>query len=144
MSTTFPSLTQTFEPVVLKELAVALAEIGPITPTLDPEYGNWVFRHTLYPSVEYWGETAEEVQQGYPFYLAEFIKHRLASRIHEQDEQATQGRGGRRPGAGRPMGAKGAYKTQQVRIIEPLALQLKSNQALQIKLLNWLDSQSTV
>lgn len=98
----FPKLKDTFSKAVLEELRIALAEVGTIEPWEGAECAAWVFHHPLYPTVEYSGDSKDEVMTGYPFYLAEFIKHRLANRIHPQDNQATSGRGGRRPGAGRP------------------------------------------
>src|SRR5205807_7752257 len=58
----------------------------------------------LYPSVEYSGETKEEVIKNYRYYLQDFIEERLKSNIEPHVERATKGRGGYREGAGRPKG----------------------------------------
>ena len=44
-----------------KELKIALKEIGPIIPWFDKAVNEWIFSSPLYPSVEYGGETKEEV-----------------------------------------------------------------------------------
>jgi hypothetical protein len=96
------------------ELSVALDEIGDIKPWFDKEVKAWVFEHDLYP-VRYAGETSREVIKNYPKYLEIFIDHRMRGRIDEVNEKATRGRGGIRPGAGRP---KGTFKepTKQTRL----------------------------
>jgi hypothetical protein len=88
-----------------QHLKKALKEIGEITPFFDKEVGEWIFSHPLYP-VEYGGESKEDVVENYPKYLREFIKHRLDDRLDSLVEKKTKGRGGKRPGAGRPRGTK--------------------------------------
>ena len=90
---------------VEKELKIALSEIGVIEPWYDSEVEAWLFSHPLYP-VEYAGSSAKEVVKKYPLYLKEFIKHRLQDNLDPLVEKATKGRGGCRPGAGRPRGSK--------------------------------------
>ena len=84
-------------------LVIALKEIGEIKPVFDKKCKEWVFSHELYP-VEYGGETPEEVIKNYPLYLKEFIKQRLDHNLAPFVEKKTKGRGGYRPGAGRPKG----------------------------------------
>jgi len=100
---------------VEKELAIALKEVGPIKPWLDKETNSWVFSHKLYP-VECDGETPEDVVERYPLYLKEFLKHRLEGRLAVHVEAKTHGKGGRRPGAGRP---KGTTKEPKERMYVP-------------------------
>jgi hypothetical protein len=99
-----------------KELKIALDEIGQITPWFDKEVNEWVFSHELYP-VEYGGATLEEVIEKYPFYLKEFIKERLIGNLSPRIEIKTKGKGGYRPGSGRP---KGSTKEQKERIYLPV------------------------
>ena len=86
-------------------LKIALEEIGKIKPWFDKDVDAYVFEHPSYP-VEYAGETEEDVIKGYPKYLREFIRHRLNNKLHPLMEKETKGRGGKRPGAGRPKGTK--------------------------------------
>jgi hypothetical protein len=92
-----------------KELEITLKEIGKITPVYDKRFKEWVFSHELYP-VEYAGKTPEEVIKNYPLYLEEFIKHRLDNNLAPSVEKRTKGKGGYRPGAGRPKGTTGEVK----------------------------------
>ncbi|HEV8052896.1 MAG TPA: hypothetical protein VGP47_10410, partial [Parachlamydiaceae bacterium] len=86
-------------------LKQALKEVGKIKPWFDKEFNAWIFSHALYP-VEYAGDTEKEVIQNYPFYLKEFIKHRLQDRLSPIMEKKTKGHGGKREGAGRSKGSK--------------------------------------
>jgi hypothetical protein len=90
------------EEEIEKELKIALIEIGAIKPWYDEEVSCWVFCHPLYPSVECGEDSPEEVLRVYPLYLREFISHRMINRIDPLAESKTKGRGGARPGAGRP------------------------------------------
>lgn len=45
-------------------------------------------------TVEYGGNSIEEVIENYPLYLTEFIKHRLEGRLSPVNEKETLGRGG--------------------------------------------------
>jgi len=94
-----------------KELEIALKEIGRISPRFDKETDSWVFSHKLYP-VECDGETSEDVIERYPLYLKEFLKHRLEGRLANHVEAKTHGKGGWRPGAGRPKGSTQEPKTR--------------------------------
>ena len=98
-----------------KELKIALEEVGEIVPYFDKEVGEWVFSHPLYP-VECGGATKREVVRKYPFYLKDFIEERLANNLSEYTEKKTKGRGGFRPGAGRP---KGTIKEPTKRVSLP-------------------------
>jgi len=102
-----------------EHLKIALGEIGEIKPWFDKDVNAYVFEHPSYP-VEYAGESEEEVIQGYPQYLREFIRHRLNNRLHPLMEKATKGHGGKRPGAGRPKGTKKA-PTKVVRLPTDIA-----------------------
>jgi len=88
-----------------KHLKDALSEIGEIRPRFDKEVNEWIFSHKLYP-VECAGDSPKEVIKNYPKYLREFIKQRLKDNLNPLVEKKTKGRGGRRPGAGRPKGSK--------------------------------------
>jgi hypothetical protein len=108
-----------------KELKIALKEIGKIKPWFDEEINSWVYANRLYP-VEYNGESPEEVIENYPKYLEVFIEHRMQGRIDAVNEKKPTGKGGYRPGAGRP---KGTIKdeTKQVRLPLDIALWIKEN-----------------
>ncbi len=96
-------------------LQIALKEIGEIKPRFDKQSNEWFFSHALYP-VEYAGSTKEEVMENFPKYLREFIKHRLRDKIDPLIKKKTKGRGGVRPGAGRPVGSKKNEETETVRL----------------------------
>lgn len=91
-------------------LEIALREIGEIKPWYDRRFKNWIFSHSLYPSVEYAGNSKEEVTRNYPRYLRDFIKERLKDNLNPITESETRGRGGKREGAGRPLGSKKEHK----------------------------------
>ncbi len=88
-----------------EHLKIALEEIGKIQPWFDKSVDAWVFNHSSYP-VECGGETKKEVIERYPLYLREFIRQRLNKNLAPNIEKRTKGRGGERPGAGRPKGSK--------------------------------------
>ena len=90
---------------IKEHLVIALEEVGNIEPWFDKSYKTWVFSHSAYP-VEYTGDTKEEVIKNYPLYLQEFIEERLNNNLSEITEKKTKGRGGKREGAGRPVGTK--------------------------------------
>ncbi len=92
-----------FDLLVDQHLAIAMKEIGPIKPWFDPEVQSWVFEHELYPE-SYGGETKKEVIERYPLYIRQFIENRLDGTLAPWVEQRTRGRGGKREGAGRPLG----------------------------------------
>jgi hypothetical protein len=98
-----------------EHLKRALKEIGEIKPVFDREVEEWVFSSPLYP-VEYGGSSKAEVIKNYPKYLREFIKHRLADRLHPALEKKTKGRGGKRAGAGRPKGTRKSSPTKVLRL----------------------------
>lgn len=111
------------------ELQIALKEIGEIVPWFDKQVDAWVFEHPLYP-VTYGGDSPEDVIKNYPKYLKVFIEHRKAGRLADFIEKETKGRGGIRPGAGRP---KGTVKETKTRAYIPtdIAEWLKLNTNLQ-------------
>jgi hypothetical protein len=102
-----------------EHLKIALEEIGKIKPWFDKDVNAYVFEHPSYP-VEYAGKSKREVIKGYPEYLREFIRHRLNDRLHPLMEKETKGRGGKRPGAGRPKGTKKS-QTKVVRLPKDIA-----------------------
>jgi hypothetical protein len=76
-----------------QHLKIALEEISEIKPWFDKRFKAWIFSHKNYP-VEYGGDSKEEVIKNYPFYLREFIKHRLDDKLSPIEEKKTTGRGG--------------------------------------------------
>jgi hypothetical protein len=96
-----------------QHLAIALEEIGKIVPKYSKRFKCWYFEHPLYP-VNYAGESKEEVIENYPKYLRVFIEERLKENLNPIVEENTKGRGGYRPGSGRPKG-----KEQKSRIYLP-------------------------
>jgi hypothetical protein len=96
-----PSLKKTYPASVVKQVEIALNEIGEITPWLDDETGYWMFEHPLYPE-SYGAETPEEVKAGYPLYLANMFHAQLKGNLDPHVEKQIKGRGGFRPGSGRP------------------------------------------
>lgn len=102
-----------------KELEIALDEIGEIKPWFDKDFNCWLFFHPLYP-VECEGKSAEEVIKKYPKYIKVFIEHRMQGMIDEVNEKKTKGKGGYRPGAGRPKGSIGEPK-RQIRVPNDIA-----------------------
>jgi hypothetical protein len=107
---------------IKEHLAIALEEIGKITPWFERNVNEWIFEHPLYP-VGYGGNSPEEVIKNYPRYLEQFIKERLNDNLSPIVEKETRGRGGKRKGAGRP---KGTTKPPTSRI------------TLELELANWI------
>lgn len=58
---------------VNEHLKIALEEIGEIKPRFSKRFNAWIFKHATYPTVEYAGDSPEEVIKNYPLYLREFI-----------------------------------------------------------------------
>jgi hypothetical protein len=83
----------------------------------------WIFEHPLYP-VGYSADSPDEVIENYPLHLKEFLKERLKNNLDPVVEKVTKGKGGLRPGAGRPIGSKGA-PTKQIRLPADIADWLK-------------------
>ena len=109
-------------------LKKALKEVGEIEPWFDKAVNCWVFEHALYP-VTCGEDTKEEVIAKYPLYLHEFILHRLENRLDPYVEEATKGRGGTRPGTGRPKKEKKLI-TKTIRLsmdLYPAALWLRQH-----------------
>lgn len=96
---------------IKEHLEIALEEIGAIEPWYDKKFKNWIFSHPHYP-VEYAGDSKEEVIKNYPLYLRDFIKERLNENLNSLVEKETKGRGGKRQGAGRPIGTKKEPKSR--------------------------------
>lgn len=76
-------------------LKIALKEVGVIKPWFDEDFNAWIFSHEKYPDVEYAGDSEEEVNQNYPKYLREFIRHRLKGRLDPVIEKNTKGLAGK-------------------------------------------------
>lgn len=108
---------------VVIALEAVLAEIGPIMPVWDAECGEYGFSHPLYPSIEAPGDTPEECISTYQRLLAKFLEERLKGNLAPHVERMTSGRGGRRPGAGRPRG----IPTLTVRLPADVAEWLKAD-----------------
>jgi hypothetical protein len=98
------------------ELALALQEVGTIRPWFSDVDGFWVFSHTAYPTVDYMGDTPEDTITGYTRILEAFLCERLNGTVAGFVDQLTVGRGGKRVGAGRPIGS---VKTPSLRISVP-------------------------
>ena len=99
---------------IKKELKLALSEVGTITPWFDKDFNTWIFSSSLYP-VECEGQSSEEVIEKYPKYLEVFIEHRMRGKLDAVNETKTSGKGGARPGSGRPLGST-KEATKQVRV----------------------------
>ncbi|NGX62320.1 MAG: hypothetical protein K940chlam9_01817 [Chlamydiae bacterium] len=112
---------------VNEHLKVALDEVGKIKPWFDRSVKEWIFSHPLYP-VEYAGASKEEVMENYPKYLREFIKHRLNQKVDHFIEKTTKGRGGKRPGAGRPRGTRRTEETKTIRLKVYIANWIKKHE----------------
>lgn len=104
---------------IKKEVKIALSEIGTITPWFDKDFNVWIYSNPLYP-IECEGKTAEEVMEKYPKYLDVFIEHRMKGKLDEVNENKTKGKGGARPGAGRPQGSV-KEPTTQIRVPKDIA-----------------------
>ncbi len=114
-----------FNKLVDEHFKIALKEVGPIKPWFSEPFECWVFEHELYP-VEYGGNTKQEVIDRYPLYLKGFIEHRLKGTLAPFVEKQTKGRGGKRPGAGRPNGTT-KEATLVVRLPSDIAMWLKDD-----------------
>lgn len=110
---------------IKQHLELALSEIGEIKPWFDKDIDEWIFSHPNYP-VEYGGSSPEEVIRNYPKYLKEFIKFRLDDHLSPHVEKRTKGHGGKREGAGRPVGSK-KESTARVSIPIDIATWFKKN-----------------
>lgn len=108
-----------------EHLNIALAEVGAITPWYDRRFRNWIFSSSKYP-VEYAGTTKDDVITNYPLYLREFIKQRLNDNLSPITEKETKGRGGKREGAGRPIGTSNEHKIR-VYLPDDIALWFKKH-----------------
>lgn len=98
-----------------EHLKIALDEIGQIKPWYSRKYGTWIFEHPSYP-IGCEGDSPEDVIQKYPLYIEEFIEQRLNNNLAPFVEKKTKGHGGKRSGAGRPVGSK---KESKIRIYLP-------------------------
>jgi hypothetical protein len=107
-----------------KQLEIALDEIGVIQPWWSEEDRLYVFEHPAYPMVMHGDADCEEARAGYLRALKGFIEERLAGNVAESVERITLGRGGARPGAGRP---RKDIPTVAIRIPEDIANWLKAD-----------------
>jgi hypothetical protein len=113
---------------IKEHLRIALEEVGEIKPWYDKRFKSWIFSHPAYP-VEYAGDSKDEVIKNYPLYLREFIKERLNANLSPLTEKETKGRGGKREGAGRPVGTKKESKTR-VYLPKDIATWIKQPEAM--------------
>ena len=88
--------------VISLELEQALKEIGSIEPWWSEDDELFVFEHDAYPMVMAAEDDKETTIESYKRALTEFIKERLDGNIADFVDEMTSGRGGARPGAGRP------------------------------------------
>lgn len=113
------------------EFQRALAEIGEIIPWWSEEDQLYVFEHAAYPMVMHGDRTVEATLAGYHRALRHFVEARLAGEVAPSVERITSGRGGVRPGAGRPVGTRRAAAKKSVHVLSELADRLKGNEAAQ-------------
>jgi len=106
------------------QVAFALQEIGGIKPWWSEEDQMFVFEHPLYPRVMHADPDIEETIQGYLRALHGFIEDRLHGHLSDTAERVTSGRGGKRPGAGRP---KKPVSTVAIRLPNDIANWLKAD-----------------
>jgi len=114
-----------------KHLKIALKEVGEIKPAFNKRFRAWIFKHAAYPDVEYAGDSEKEVIKNYPLYLREFIKHRLNDNIDKSVEKRTKGRGGKREGAGRPVGTK-KEPTARISLPQDIAQWINSPESISL------------
>ena len=109
---------------IKKEVEIALAEIGTIIPWFEKDFNAWVYSNPLYP-IECEGQSSAEVIKKYPKYLEVFIEHRVKGKLDAINKNKTKGKGGARPGAGRP---KGSIKeqTKQIRLPNDIVCFMKN------------------
>lgn len=112
-----------------EHLEIALKEVGKIKPWFDENFQVWVFSHKKYPDVDCAEDSEAKVIKNYPRYLKEFIKHRLDNNIDPKTEKATKGHGGKRMGAGRPVGTK-KEPTKRVTLPKDIADWIESPSSL--------------
>ena len=113
-----------------QHLDIALQEIGEVLPLWSEESQMYVFEHEAYPAVMHADPDREKAAEGYLRALQGFIQERLEGNIAPFMDRITSGRGGARPGAGRPKGSvKG--KTKMVRLPEDIAIWIKQGQHLE-------------
>lgn len=115
---------------IKEHLEIALNEIGEISPWYDRRFKNWIFSHSSYP-VEYAGNSKEEVIKNYPLYLRDFIEERLNNNLNPITEKETKGKGGKREGAGRPVGSKKEHKSR-IYIVDDLCDWLRLPQHIEV------------
>jgi len=102
------------------QLHEALALVGPIVPVFNADFQVWEFESPHFPYLNIHGESADEIITKYPQYLAIHLDDLQHGRVANFIMQATPGTwGGKREGAGRPIGTK---KTPKTRISLPCAL----------------------
>jgi hypothetical protein len=120
----FPNFEKTYSSEARDRVKQALEQIGEIKPWFDKDVDAWVFEHPDFPE-SYAGDSEAEVIKGYPYYLAQMFEEQIKGNLAPQVEGKIHMRGGKRPGAGRPVGTKKEPKT---RIYVPTRL-LKEVQA---------------
>lgn len=107
-----------------EEVKKALEEIGEIAPWWSEEDGMYVFEHPAYPFVMHADPDEAEAKAGYLRAITGFIEDRLAGMVAPDVDRVTSGRGGVRPGAGRP---RKDVATIAIRLPEDVARWLKAD-----------------
>jgi len=95
-------LKQQYPSDVIRELETTLQEIGTIQPVWDEDCQEYSYSHALYPSIAAPGDTPAECIQTYHRLLARFLAERMQGNLAPHVQRMTSGRGGARPGSGRP------------------------------------------
>ncbi len=105
------------------EYQKALAEIGPITPWWSEPDHMYLFEHPFYPWVMHADPSCDETIAGYHRALKGFIEDRINGGVAPETDRSTLGRGGARPGAGRP---RKLIKSRRTYIPEDIAQWLEN------------------
>lgn len=119
---------------IKRQLQIALDEIGPISPIFCDEDQVFCFRSPLY-DFEAFGDTPTDCIKTYVNWLEEFIAERMKGNLAPDIERNSPGRGGKRPGAGRPKGTSKTEDTIVIRMPKRIGDWVKSNKNATIKLL---------
>lgn len=121
-----PKLIESYPLEVICELEKVLVEIGEIQPVWDNECGEFVASHPEYASIDAPGDTVEEAIQTFHRLLCQFLQERINNNLAPHVERMTSGRGGKRPGSGRPKSSP----TTTIRLPSEIANWLKDNSHL--------------
>jgi hypothetical protein len=100
-----------------KAHSAALTKIGTIEPWYEKDVASWVFENEAYPAVRAAGGSVEEVIEIYPLYLKDYLEEELKGNVSPLAKSTfSGGRGGSRPGAGRPKGSKRSESSTIIRL----------------------------